>query len=319
MNRLVWPDIAKGICIILIVFAHTGHGIESAQIPSNRLFKEVYFVTSYLFMVPVFFFLSGYFNTSPSTSTLKKVKTIGDRLLYPYILWTCIQAALLILSGQSNSSLNWLKIPDLLFDGFMQFWFLNVLIQISLLNLIFEKLKINRIYTLILALILLITTRMGYELPWIFHRLGHNLIYFELGLFVFTQKGFMEEVFKTRTLWISGFILFICVYLGVTIIHPLRVCAAIAGIILTISLANKLASKSLFSKSLSFLGQYSLQIYILHIIFAAGLRVFLMKMGVTNFSIHLLLGSFVGIVLPVIVGLIDKRYNLRMFRLKLAS
>ena len=59
--RLDWADYGKGLAILLVVICHTVNGLMRAGVfrgnPDYQYFDDVCFS----FMVPVFFFLSGYF------------------------------------------------------------------------------------------------------------------------------------------------------------------------------------------------------------------------------------------------------------------
>ncbi len=72
-DRLVWPDIAKGLCMIAVIAGH---------MDLNRVNNLVY-----LWHLPVFFILAGYFYKKKPTRIIAKEKFI--RLIIPYVL-TCI-------------------------------------------------------------------------------------------------------------------------------------------------------------------------------------------------------------------------------------
>lgn len=72
-NRLRWPDIAKGICMIAIVAGHLG----------NPTINRIVF----LWHLPVFFLLAGYFMKEKPLSEV--VKNKAKRLLVPYYT-TCL-------------------------------------------------------------------------------------------------------------------------------------------------------------------------------------------------------------------------------------
>ena len=72
-NRLAWPDVAKGICIISVILGHLG--VDAI----NRVV--------FTYHLPVFFLLSGYF--MKKTSDKKCIEDKARRLLIPYAL-TCV-------------------------------------------------------------------------------------------------------------------------------------------------------------------------------------------------------------------------------------
>ena len=72
-NRLAWADIAKGICIISVILGHLGVGFL------NRLV--------FMYHLPVFFLLAGYFMKVKPDRTVVSAK--AKRLLIPYGI-TCL-------------------------------------------------------------------------------------------------------------------------------------------------------------------------------------------------------------------------------------
>ena len=57
---------------------------------------------------------------------------------------------------------------------------------------------------------------------------------------------------------------------------------------------NKLAN------TFKYIGKNSMEIYLLHIMFTAGLRIILLKLKINSIFIHVLLGSILGIIMPTI-------------------
>jgi fucose 4-O-acetylase-like acetyltransferase len=75
-NRVKWADQVKAICIILMVFCHAGctHG-------NMDLLKFIY-----IFHMPLFFFVSGYFDKGQCFSAIL-LKKMTIQLLIPYFIW----------------------------------------------------------------------------------------------------------------------------------------------------------------------------------------------------------------------------------------
>jgi peptidoglycan/LPS O-acetylase OafA/YrhL len=59
-------------------------------------------------------------------------------------------------------------------------------------------------------------------------------------------------------------------------------------------------------------GQYSMEIYIMHILFASGVRIVLQKLfGIREFWPHLLTGMAAGLLLPLATLYLINRFHLR--------
>jgi len=93
--------------------------------------------------------------------------------------------------------------------------------------------------------------------------------------------------------------------------QPLRSVSAVLGIAGVFALAVFLTSwkaPTLLPRALVFCGKYSLQLFILHIIFAAGMRVILLRFGVQIFYLHLVIGTIAGVAFPLIAATLDQRF-----------
>ena len=58
---------------------------------------------------------------------------------------------------------------------------------------------------------------------------------------------------------------------------------------------------------LDFVNKYSFQIYLLHTIFTAGIRIILLRMNIGQWWIHVLLGTACGLVFSVLAAVIAKK------------
>ena len=74
--------------------------------------------------------------------------------------------------------------------------------------------------------------------------------------------------------------------------------------IMFISLIQKIKPIACF---LDFVNRYSFQIYLLHTIFTAGIRIILLRMNIAQWWIHVLLGTCCGLAFSVLIALIAKK------------
>ena len=79
------------------------------------------------------------------------------------------------------------------------------------------------------------------------------------------------------------------------------------GIYASIMFISLLQNLSVVSKFLLFMNKYSLQIYLLHTIFTAGIRIILMRLSITSWVIHIIVGTLCGIVFSVLAAVIAKK------------
>ena len=85
MNRIVWIDLLRGICMMLILWFHTEmYFADKDIIPYN-----IYVANS----LTVFYFISGYLFYHHNTFSLYyKIKSIIRGLIIPYFFFTCLLA-----------------------------------------------------------------------------------------------------------------------------------------------------------------------------------------------------------------------------------
>jgi fucose 4-O-acetylase-like acetyltransferase len=82
-----------------------------------------------------------------------------------------------------------------------------------------------------------------------------------------------------------------------------------------ISVAGALCAAELMERAKGFafirnMGRYSLYIFVMHVIFAAGVRTILLKAGVNSFAVHMIVGLAVGIGVPIGVAMLVKRLRM---------
>ena len=78
----------------------------------------------------------------------------------------------------------------------------------------------------------------------------------------------------------------------------------------SIMLISLLQNINVFSKFLLFMNKYSFQIYLLHTIFTAGIRIILMRLSITSWVIHIIVGTLCGIVFSVLAAVIAKKIKI---------
>jgi hypothetical protein len=68
-----------------------------------------------------------------------------------------------------------------------------------------------------------------------------------------------------------------------------------------------LLQRAKFAGFVKTMGQYSLYIFVLHVIFAAGIRTVLLKLGVKDVLPHVVAGCAVGVLVPIGVAMVARR------------
>lgn len=91
-------DVLKGILILLVVFGHTIQDVSTYnQVDYWHLHA---FNSVYLFHMPLFVFVSGYFTRSISNKSVKELLTQKTtRLILPWLIWSSVDLILKISTG----------------------------------------------------------------------------------------------------------------------------------------------------------------------------------------------------------------------------
>lgn len=320
-QRLAWPDLAKGIAILLVVPCHTAGGLQSAGFGDLSSFWATVRELCYAFMVPVFFFVSGWFAERSRKTSQDRRRAVLANLLYPYLLWTTVQTSLMIVTGAGNRVPAWSDLPAVLLGGWMQFWFLHTLILIFALDLLFRGVRTESRSRLLLAVSTAIAAGLGFGFgaePLL--KLAEHWVYFEVGVFLSSAEGPLPAGGTDRMAIFGGVTGLVVLHvLGAGYGEPLRPLSAICGIGLVLGLAGFLSSAGprTVCRGLQQCGRYSLQIYILHVLVSATVRVGLGRAGVDDFSVHFLVGASLGVLLPLVLARVDEVLGGVLFRFPL--
>lgn len=296
-KRLEWVDIAKGIAIFLVVTGHMLRGFTSSGMYSNynSLLKYIDF-TIYSFHVPLFFLASGLIYSYKTTIETKGeliefIKRKCKILIIPYIIFSWLQLGVkIIMSGSVNHKVSVSSFFKIVYKPVEQFWFLYALLLIFIIVAIMDyKIKSDRV-KLVVSLILYILSpylTSAFEI----HETCKYLIFFYIGRF-FVKKEIKLNVFVCTMLYFITNLAFYCFNINNNILNLI---IALIGIVMILSISKSLRL-NIFSK----LGKYTMPIFLLHTIFGSGIRIILLKIGIANVFIQVVLGLIFGIFIPII-------------------
>ena len=176
-GRVGWVDIAKGICIILVVTMHSTLGVEAALGREGFMHWVVAF--SKPFRLPDFFLVSGLFLARVID---RDWRTYADKRVlhfaYFYLLWLLIQSG--VKYGQvSNGSLAGFSVhlAESLVEPFSTLWFVYALAVFSVATKLLRRLP-----PLCLLAVAAILQVLPVETSWLFlNELCERWVYFVAG------------------------------------------------------------------------------------------------------------------------------------------
>jgi len=326
-SRLIWADHARGLAIICVVLCHTVYGLISAglmQCPAFWPFLDRYLTA---FQIPVFFFLSGVFAERSFNKAgfgrflLNKTGTI----LYPYALWQVAQVSLMLLVGGTHHvpTLSTLLLTPVL--PYMQFWFIYALFLCLVVYGLWKSVKLPNVCFFFIACLLHGCSHFLPATTWPpFVSLCEFLLYFSLGVLLSRRLLHPQIAVRSNSLLAILMVVFYGATVGLMsvgrshdvlfLLEPVSACSGIAG---TLVFAVLLSRSRVFTP-VAIAGQYSLHIYVLHTIAAAGGRIVLVRfLSVDSLWIHFLIGFAAAFVGPLLLAALDQRWQLNLFRIPL--
>lgn len=301
-TREKWCNDVKVIACILVVLGHFFQSMTKANIlPENDLY-EWFETTIYYLHVPLFFICSGYLYQKYS-----KVNSVGNRCRnvvkktlafgVPYLTFSIATWLLkTVFADNVNKQADGL-FSTLVVNPSAPYWYLYALFFIFLVTPTFSGVKAATV-GLIVALVakVLILTEVQ-RLRSI--EILSNEIWFVLGM---SMCGFNVQLNGRKVQGTIYGLLFIVLSIAVYtaeisvsgIFFAMGLLACVAVILMVEGFEEK------FGRGMDFLVKYTMPIFLMHTLFAAPMRSVLLKMGITNAAVHIVLGlgiSFTGLII----------------------
>lgn len=309
-TREKWVDDVKVIACILVVLGHFFQSMTKANILQKNDLYKWFKMTIYCFHVPLFFICSGYLYQKYSKvndikSWKKNVKKKALALGVPYVTFTTVTWILKkLFSGSVNGEIGGL-VDTLLIHPTAPYWYLYALFFIFLVTPTFSTVKMATVGLIVSAVVKAYTLMGGTETYAVSFFLK-NWIWFVLGMSI---SVFNVQIQRKKSQGTVVGLLFLClsvvVYmadiqnLALSFVLGLMACASV--ILLEADHERK------NGKFMNFFAKYTMPIFLMHTIFAALLRAVLMKIGVTNAMVHVVLGLGISFAGPIIAAWIMKK------------
>lgn len=309
-SRNIALDYAKGIGIVIVVFAHLWRGLAGAGLLNSWSPALVAGVSSActLLSMPIFFFVSGllYGRSMERRHGLKEFAGKVDAIFYPYLIWSIIIGLCEVLgAGLRNHSGGWGDLLDILWNPHGIFWFLYVLLlTFALVELVIFFVGIQRAR----KLVLLIGGLLLLAYPWTpklfcLPEFCMSFIYFAVGMtlaaslpkvqkpswavFALALGGLLLLTYMAHAVWGMG-------TRSQRSVSPNALPTALVALALFMAMCYALPETGL--AWLAYLGERSMDIYLVHLLFVATVRIILQKAFHAHvLGIYFVLGISLGI------------------------
>lgn len=319
-GRQVWPDAARGIGIVLVVWGHIVWGLVLSGSPVPRFIAEPLMFSIYTFHMPIFFFLSGLWishgmKAGPKQFLISKGKTV----LYPYIIWAVFQGLVnLLMSRFVNSPMSWTDILLIPVQPSFQFWFLYALMLMAVIVAAFWPHRVALgVFAIVLCIIALLIEDIRDAGVW--GKIALYFVYYIAGsMFADLRRGVavtaLENISIKRATALS-----ICSWMGLalacwmawTLTDDYQSLVALPATLLGVCSVILTGAALRKSKILIWLGQISLSIFVMHVLAGAGIRILLKKAGAPDeFWFQVGMGMIAGVGLPAMAHEALRRLDL---------
>ncbi len=273
----------------------------------------------YAFHMPLFFFLSGLILFRSVEKHWGAFASDRFRkIAYPYVVWSIITVLIKAALGDiTNHPYTLSDLNLILYKPIDQFWFLYVLLFLSLIVSALLKLGAKPWLIFVMA-VLLYPGVLPISYGWgVLGQASLYAVYLTLGVIV----GWGRDLRTISRIHVGWLVIFVGGGLLVTSLggfselpyrHALTPVLAISGTAAMVALAA-LADMAKLDAAIRFLGRYTLEIYVVHTIASAGLRIALLKLAhVSAPAPHLLFGTLAGLYVPIALMLVLDRVGFRI-------
>lgn len=324
MKRIDWIDSARGVGIVLVVIGHAIGGLINSPLGKGQFDLRLAFLAIYTFHMPLFLMLSGLLvGQRLERGVAPFLRGLIPTVVWPYFLWSAVQFTAIHALGSlvNNPAGNyWTTILSLPWNTVSQFWFLYALFWLHVLAaLIVPRAGPGALLLLALAAKGL---ALSLVLPIAMKLVCNHLLFYAIGVWL-SHDG-LARVVVDRAALIRAFVLPVLAGLAVGGVvsavvqdggasfgaapspmianlawRPAALAAAVGGSLATIGLA----SLPLFAgrPALRRLGQLTMPIFVLHVLFIAGTRIFAVRYaGIESPWLLLPLLVAVGLIGPLV-------------------
>lgn len=323
-NRLLWIDCLKLFSCILVALGHLYMSMMVIGfISPESVYYSLIIQTVYSFHVPLFFVCSGYlYQLKKSEYSFKEhvsiIKSKALNIGIPYFAFSIITVLLkIIFSSEVNNKATPL-FETLFLEPIAPYWYLYALFFIFCL---IPRVKNRTILIIALCIsfvikvIYVLVPNEIYFIPYIFKIIIINAVWFVLGMSLSTIDINKNNKFKKFLA-----IVLLCIAIGLAIVfyrdeQSSYLLQFIIGGLFVISIVYLFASKSNYSheKVIKKCSEYFMPVFLMHTIFAAAMRTFILKLGITSLSVHIFIGIISSFILPIIVYEYAKKHWMLLF------
>lgn len=307
-KREEWIEIIKILACLLVLLGHFFQSLVKSDILIENNIYIYFEETIYLFHVPLFFICSGYvYQKYERVNSYKdyreNIKKKFLNLGIPYFTFTTFSWILKnVLSNSVNNKAKGILVELFLYP-MSPYWYLYALFFLFIFIPTFKDKKKLFIVTGIMLFVKVINLDTQIM---IFKYIIVNGIWFIIGMDLSIIE--FKEKIKSKKLLLKNSYLFLLLFIVLSILSfklkmQLNILKFILGLIICASVIGlSIYYEKIFeNKIINDLSNFTFVIFLLHTICAAGVRILLLKIGISDLWVHIILGITCSIVAPILI------------------
>lgn len=316
-KKEVWIDNIKVFACILVVLGHFFQSMAMVNMHSSGLLYQWFNKTIYYFHVPLFFICSGYIYQKYSIvdsfcswrqNVSRKVLALGIPYFTFSIVTWCLKT---VFSSQVNTEAKGF-FHTLFLEPASPYWYLYCLFFLFLITPTSKNRKWCWCYITV-ALLFKIISFCGNTGIYALSTVLANEIWFVIGMIMAIAE--FKKLFDKKVTLLGGISIGI-LFLGSSI--PFAICnvngiikfaLGLAACVAIICIFGALYRSNAQTRMFGFLAKYTMPIFLMHTIFAAGFRGLLFKVGIVNAFVHIAGGLIISFAGPIVAAMVMKHFK----------
>lgn len=310
-----WIDIVKWIACMLVLLGHFFQSMVKSGIMQQTALYDWFQHTIYLFHVPLFFICSGYLYQHHSVvnnfsqwgnNVLKKIWVLG----VPYCAFTIVSYLMkVIFQGEVNAVNENSLVTTLLFQPMSPYWYLYSLFFLFLITPTLRNRKQALWTTTIVVCCFFFHQSKLIKYIFALQGIFRWELWFLCGmLFCFFRKKEKQKMkyILTSALLIPMTLLGYNKVMSTAVSVIYELIGGMLGCTAVVCFSLKIQER-IPKKLILFSRRNTLPVFLMHTIFAAGIRSILLKLGVTSATLHIVFGISGSIILPIIAAAVMRK------------
>lgn len=312
-KREIWIDYMKAVACLSVLTFHVIYGLQNANLECGMVLTTVKEICG-IFQIPVFMFASGYLFGKHKMGNYFKFE--GRKLLnlgVPYIVFTVLYYVINVtFSSSVNFTYEIQDLIDIYKTPLAQYWYIFATILIFLFLPIFEQIIQNELVLFGFLLTWKLVNAYWLSVTNYDYYFSQYACYFYLGvLYARHHETFSLKKETPRSL-VSVLIIFIALYVSRRY-YDWGISYTVVEFFLEFISIYLLAAffecyaERMTNGFLNLVGKYSFQIYLMHTMVTAAVRIVLSRVGIVSQWPQFFLGWILGLGVTVGVSWICEK------------